>query len=198
MAFKSKLGPSTIVDIDDDTSEDPGEDAPPESIAELSPSAIVNVRDHPTEILATTVKTEATDDAMLTTASKKERGHALQEQWAPHVGFGLCSGVGSQICQFGRMGAPAAAGPDGRCDLCDADSLKDLYNHFESRITHLLRELTPDVLPKGIKRVSRVLGKHVGKMFQSRVERAVKRRDPGRPKRGARGPYKKTKKTTSE
>ena len=182
MAFKSKLGPSTIVDIDDDTSEDPGEDAPPERMpSELSPSAIVDVRDHPNEVLATTAKTEAAGDAMLATASEKERGHALREQWAPHVGFGRCGGVGSQICQFGNMGAPAAAGPDGRCDLCDADNLKDLYNHFEGRITHLLRELAPDVLPKGIKRVSRVLGKHVGKMFQSRVERAIKKRDPARP-----------------
>ena len=118
-------------------------------------------------------------------ANKKKARYTF---WAAHEGFGLCKGSNQLPCCFGPDGKPANAAPNGRCDLCSTDNLEALHDGMPQKITHLLADLEGKPLQHALIRVGIALGPEARAEYSMRRERAVRRRNPGRPKRGPRKP----------
>ena len=78
---------------------------------------------------------------------RKKPTHRGFQKWAPHEGFGACSGIGG-ACAMGINGEAAPAGPAGLCDLCNMEDIPDLHRHGQGRLAHLLLQLNE---PEGIK-----------------------------------------------
>ena len=134
--------------------------------------------------VAFSVKVELADEEGRDANKKKAR----YTFWAAHEGFGVCKGSNQLPCCFGPDGKPANAAPNGRCDLCSTDNLEALHDGMPQKITHLLADLDGKPLQHALIRVGIALGPEARADYSMRRDRAVRRRNPGRPKRGPRKP----------
>ena len=118
------------------------------------------------------------------------RGWALRRMWRPAAGA-LCGGSpGGQLCTFGLGGTALPAGAAGQCYLCDSEALQAHYNdRHTGLLTHFLVTLDEVGLRAALDHVQQVLGPEARADMEARCERALRRRDPARPRRGPRGPY---------
>ncbi|CAE7463496.1 unnamed protein product, partial [Symbiodinium microadriaticum] len=116
------------------------------------------------------------------------RGWALRRMWRPAAGA-LCGGSpGGQLCTFGLGGTALPAGAAGQCYLCDSEALQAHYNdRHTGLLTHFLVTLDEVGLRAALDHVQQVLGPEARADMEARCERALRRRDPARPRRGPRG-----------
>ncbi|CAE7363736.1 pif1 [Symbiodinium sp. CCMP2592] len=121
-------------------------------------------------------------------AAASNRGACLRDHWAPHQGHGLCR---NPACIFGEFGKAATAGPAGLCDLCNFSDMKELLEHGQGRLTHLLLELPETESNIALSRIKHEVGESFVQELRSRMQRARARKRADRPRRGPRGPYKK-------
>ena len=112
--------------------------------------------------------------------------HGSDLLWGELTGHGICIGSNQLPCYFGTNGGAANAGPDGRCDLCSGDAMRELHRSMPQRLTHLLTGLEGKPLQHALVRLKLVLGETIMAEYQARRQRALHRRDPNRPKRGPR------------
>ncbi len=105
--------------------------------------------------------------------------------WGGHAGE-QCSGSNQLPCCFGPNGQPAAAGHNGRCDLCSGEVIEMLHCQMQQRLTHLIVELTGKPLEHALIRLKMILGAEASEMYRRRRERALHRRRADRPRRGPR------------
>ena len=92
---------------------------------------------------------------------------------------------------MGAGGRPAAAGPSGLCDLCNLPDLPELHLFGQGRLTHLLLQLSPQQADVALRRIETMDG-DVANELRYRMQRAWCHKNPNRPRRGARGPYRKS------
>ena len=103
-----------------------------------------------------------------------------------------CCGRDGQACVFGVELQPVTSTSSGRCELCDPDCMKLLFRQNPARLTGLLRVLPDTALTQALDFVEKTIDNAAANDFKRRVLRARRRRDPERPKRKARGAYKKS------
>ena len=112
---------------------------------------------------------------------KKKDAHKnshLRLLWEHHDEHGLCTGSNQLPCCFGVAGAPAGAGPGGRCDLCTTQVLEALHDDGafgRARITHLLKQLEGKPLEHALVRVKLALGEEAQLDYAHRRARALYR-----------------------
>lgn len=119
-----------------------------------------------------------------------KRGYTMhRDKWAAHEGHGLCRGLDGP-CIMGLHGAAATAGPSGWCDICNLSDLKELHEHGEGRLTHLLLQLAEPEATLALERIEQQ-DAGIANDLRARIRRARQRKSAARVKRGPRGPYKK-------
>jgi len=101
-----------------------------------------------------------------------------------YKGYGSCRGV-QEVCGMGVDGLPAAAGPDGLCDLCNLNNVTSLHQNGNGRLTHLLLQLTEAQADIALDRIKHK-DEGVAKELRLRMMRARQRKNPNRPRRGPR------------
>ncbi|CAE7231461.1 UBP23 [Symbiodinium sp. CCMP2456] len=101
-----------------------------------------------------------------------------------YKGYGSCRGV-QDVCGMGVDGLPAAAGPDGLCDLCNINKVASLHQNGNGRLTHLLLQLTEAQADIALDRIKHK-DEAVAKELRLRMTRARQRKNPNRPRRGPR------------
>ncbi|CAE7469998.1 pif1 [Symbiodinium sp. CCMP2592] len=104
----------------------------------------------------------------------------------------VCPGRDGAGCNFGESSSAATALTSGYCGLCDSQVLRQWSEQEPAKLTSTLRRLEQAALEKALDFLKADVGEVKAKDFEARVERARRRRDPGRPKRKARGTYKRS------
>ena len=96
-------------------------------------------------------------------------------------------------CCFGPGGRPSSVtSAMSSCPFCNARRFEEVVAIQEgARLTRALMAMSPDVLEQAFSRVRRFGGAALVARFRAAVQRNRLRRNPNRPKRGPRGPYKK-------
>ncbi|CAE7839771.1 unnamed protein product [Symbiodinium sp. CCMP2592] len=196
MPFSQHLrAAASVIDLCDEptTPKPPTKEAPEPTIKK--PSVRHTVKKPPAE---RKVKTEPKTTGAVEEAPKKRpasrmsaRGLGLTHQWAAHAGNGPCCGRGSQPCVFGEFSSPAPAAPNGACDLCDVGMMATLHESMSSRLTHLLGKLDAGVAEHAFGYIRDTLGSTAEADYRFKVQRSRQRKNPARPRRATRGPYKK-------
>ena len=79
----------------------------------------------------------------------------------------------------------------GLCDLRNLPDLPELHLFGQGRLTHLLLQLSPEQADVALRRIETMDG-DIANELRYRMQRAWRRKDPNRPRRGARGPYRKS------
>ncbi|CAE7869080.1 unnamed protein product, partial [Symbiodinium necroappetens] len=116
-----------------------------------------------------------------TSAESGGRSRRNFQQWAPHYGFGDCVGV-EEACDMGPGGGPAAAGPPQRAQ--------------QAYVTFAICRICPKyTFSVALRRIETVDG-DIAAELRLRMQRAWRRKDPSRPRRAARGPYKKSRRAS--
>ena len=168
MPFPQCLGENQHLQIPSD------EEVPSDARNNDVEAELVNTDEEPIEISSesdTESKESIPDDS-----ERRLRG-GLRHLWGAHEGHGDCSGSNQLKCYFGSEDKPAKAGPDGRCDLCSADSLAALNSDplGQGRITYLLKQLSGKKLQHAYIRIKLVLGEETMRAFEWRRTRALHR-----------------------
>lgn len=107
-----------------------------------------------------------------------QKNSHLRLLWEHHDEHGFCTGSNQLPCCFGVAGAPAGAGPGGRCDLCTTQVLEALHEDStfgRARITHLLKQLEGKPLEHALIRVKLALGQEAQLDYAHRRARALYR-----------------------
>lgn len=122
------------------------------------------------------------------------RGWALRLKWDPFCveGRDPCIGRLHSPCVCGSAGAALSAvdAESRQCHFCDFPILQTLYgDRHDGVFTHLLAALDEPGRQAALARVEEALGAAARADMEVRCARALRRRDPARPRRGPRGPY---------